>query len=54
MKEEDTNKKKAVSEKEAVITFIVETEQRREREFRESIARQLAPVSGKRIILNSR
>jgi len=54
MKDKNVNVKKAVSEKEAVITFIVEAEQRREKEFRESIARQLAPVAGKRIILNSR
>ncbi|HOF59470.1 MAG TPA: hypothetical protein P5222_08695 [Candidatus Cloacimonadota bacterium] len=54
MKEKSVNKNKAVSEKEAVITFIVETEQRKEKEFRESIARQLAPVAGKRIILNSK
>lgn len=53
MKESKTNKKKVLSEREAVVTFIVETEQKREREFRASIDRQLASCSaGKRVILN--
>jgi len=55
MKDKSDTKKYSASEREKVATFLIESERKKEQEFRDYIRSQLGPVSaGKRIVLNSK
>ncbi|MDZ4182143.1 MAG: hypothetical protein U1B83_04635 [Candidatus Cloacimonadaceae bacterium] len=55
MKVKSDTKKSALNERAMVAAFLIESERKKEQEFRDYIHSQLGPVAaGKRIVLNSK
>ena len=55
MKEQSDKRRSTASEQEVVAAFIIKTEQKKEKEFRDYIRSELGSISaGKRIVLNSK